>query len=273
MVRNGCWAILGCTAVLIAAGCAASKDASDTPVSNDNRNKAPANKIVDSQPAPTPEPQLDPQSEPEARPEAMIRDVEVKPAAAEEPVKEGTPERRTVFFRLDANAPATIPKVVLSKSHESLCKVKVGDSLPAFELQVAGANEKKKLSGLLGKTATVVLFWKGDRRMTKEALADMGPDVVELFGKQGVAVVGIGVNESPASAKAALDKAGAKFVNLLDADGKAFAQVGSVRLPRVFLVDPTGKILWFDIEYSQTTRRELHQALRAVTEKQQSGQQ
>ena len=55
------------------------------------------------------------------------------------------------------------------------------------------------------------------------------------------------------------------FVNLLDADGKAFAQVGSERLPRVFVVDPAGKILWFDIEYSQTTRRELHQALHAAT--------
>ena len=64
--------------------------------------------------------------------------------------------------------------------------------------------------------------------------------------------------------QAALEKAGANFPNLLDADGKAFAQVGSERLPRTYLLDPQGKILWFDIEYSLATRRELHQALRAV---------
>jgi peroxiredoxin len=200
-----------------------------------------------------------------AKPKAAIQDPEVKPAAAEEPAKEGDPQQRTAFFRLDANAPAVMPKVVLSKSHEALCKVKVGDVLPAIELPVVGSNDKKKLAEFYGKAATVVVFWKGDRRMTRELLADLGPDVLELFGKQGVAVVGVAVNETAASAKAALDKAGAKFVNWLDADGKAFARVGSVRLPRVYLIDPTGNILWFDIEYSQTTRRELHQALRAVT--------
>ena len=42
------------------------------------------------------------------------------------------------------------------------------------------------------------------------------------------------MNESAASAKATLEKAGAKFPNLLDADGKAFAQVGSERLPRTY---------------------------------------
>jgi peroxiredoxin len=198
----------------------------------------------------------------DAKPQARIQDPEVKQAAAE---KEEAPQSRTAFFRLDASAPAMMPTVVLSKSHQALCKVKVGDVLPAIDLPQVGVNQRKKLAELYGKAATVVVFWKGDRRMTREALADLGPDVVELFGDKGVAVVGIAVNETAASAKAALDKAGATFVNLLDADGKAFAQVGSVRLPRVYLVDPAGKILWFDIEYSQTTRRELHQALRAVT--------
>jgi hypothetical protein len=51
---------------------------------------------------------------------------------------------------------------------------------------------------------------------------------------------------------------------LLDAEGRAFAEVGSEKLPRTYLVDAQGKILWFDIEYSLSTRRELHQALRAV---------
>ena len=59
--------------------------------------------------------------------------------------------------------------------------------------------------------------------------------------------------------------AGANFPTLLDADGKAFAQIGSEKMPRTFLLDPQGKILWFDIEYSLSTRRELHQALRSVT--------
>lgn len=174
------------------------------------------------------------------------------------------PQARTAFYRADANVPASIPPVVLSKGHQALCRVKVGDTMPAIELAQVG-DGRKKLANLFGQTATVVVFWQGNRRMALEELADLGPDVVAPFGPEGVAVVGIAVNESAASAQAALQKSGAKFPNLLDADGTVFGQVGSKKLPRTYLVDSQGKILWFDIEYSQATRRELHQALRAVT--------
>lgn len=138
--------------------------------------------------------------------------------------------------------------------------------MPAIELPKVGDSGKAKLAGLLGKKATVVVFWKGDRRMANEELADIAADVIEPFGKSGVEVVGVAVNESAASAPEALTKAGAKFTNLLDVDGKAFAEVGSDRLPRTYVLDPAGKIAWFDIEYSHATRRELRDALRALTE-------
>ena len=79
-----------------------------------------------------------------------------------------------------------------------------------------------------------------------------------------LSVVGIAVKESDASAEAVLKKAGANFTNMLDADGDAFAQVGSEKLPRTYLLDPQGKILWFDLEYSLATRRELKDALQVV---------
>lgn len=160
---------------------------------------------------------------------------------------------------------ATIPKVSLSSAHAALCKVKVGDTLPDVELPAVNGGGQANLSSLFGAKATVVVFWKSDRRMAREQLADMGPEVVGPFGKAGVSVVGIAVSESAESAQAALDAAEASFPNLLDADGKAFAQVGSEKLPRTYVVDPRGKIVWFDIEYSMATRRELNQTLRALT--------
>ena len=90
---------------------------------------------------------------------------------------------------------------------------------------------------------------------------------MEKFGPQGVNVVGVAVEPmSDAVTKTISQSRAARFTNLLDADGKAFAQLGKDKLPRVYLVDPQGKILWFDIEYSLTTRRELNQALRAVVD-------
>jgi peroxiredoxin len=164
-----------------------------------------------------------------------------------------------------ADAPASMPAVVLSKQHEALCRVKVGDTMPAIELEQLGGGGRKRLTALAGQSATVVVFWKSDRRMSQQQLADIGPDILEPFGKAGVAVFGVAVDEAADSAQAVLQKAGANFPNLLDVDGTAFAQVGSDRLPRTYLVDPQGKILWFDLEYSLATRRELQQALRALT--------
>ena len=32
----------------------------------------------------------------------------------------------------------------------------------------------------------------------------------------------------------------------MDADGRVFAKVATEKLPRVYLLDPAGKVLWFD---------------------------
>ncbi len=180
--------------------------------------------------------------------------------------KQGEATSRSNGSTTDNTAIPEIPPVLMTKLESSLCGLKVGDTLPAIELKQLGGPERE-LSKLYGTKATVVAFWRSDRRMTRSLLADLGPDVGEKFSNEGVNLVGIAVNEPADEALADLQKAGARFPNLLDADGKAFAQVGRDKLPRVYLVDPQGRILWFDIEYSLATRRELNQALRAVTNK------
>ena len=120
------------------------------------------------------------------------------------------PKVQTAFYRADAK-PAAMPRVLLSKGDEAACKVKVGDAMPAIELPKLGGTSKTKLADLLGKKATVVVFWKGDRRMSQQQLADIGPDVVEPFGKQGVAVVGVAVDESAKDAEATVQETGATF--------------------------------------------------------------
>lgn len=178
--------------------------------------------------------------------------------------EESHPRGRTAFYRADTG-PAEIPPVVLSKGHEALCKVKVGDTMPEIDLPgIVGGDTRKRLSSMYGRAATVVVFWKSDRRMAREQLADLGPDVLQRFGDRGVAIVTIAVGESAESALATVQQIGGAFPTLLDRDGEAFTKVGSEKLPRTYLLDPQGKILWFDIEYSHATRRELHQALRAV---------
>jgi peroxiredoxin len=187
-----------------------------------------------------------------------------KPSAETADARPEGPNARTSFYRANSK-PAGMPRVLLSKADEAVCKVKVGDAMPDISLPKLGGNTPEKLADLSGKKATVVVFWKGDRRMSQQQLADIGVDIVKPFGNQGIAIVGVAIDESAKDAQAILKKANATFPNLHDAGGKAFSQLGSGRFPRTYLLDATGKIVWFDIEYSLATRRELRQALHVIT--------
>lgn len=145
-----------------------------------------------------------------------------------------------------------IPRVALSEQHRAMCKVGVGDKMPPLGLKTPNG-DSQQLKSLAGKMATVVVFYQSDGWMTKSLLRDLPRDVVERFGKQGVQGITIAVNRKPKLIKG--------IVSLSDPKGEALAQVGSGRLPRVYVLNAEGKIVWFDIEYSHATRRELKTTL------------
>jgi peroxiredoxin len=213
---------------------------SASPASSPPAASTPAKKPADSPPAATP-----------------AADKSAKPAPADTAAKPAAPAEPVVV-------PEGVPPVLLTKHHANLCRVKVGDALPAIELPTASGNKKTKLSELYGKAATVVVFWADDREMSHMELADLATDVIEPFGSKGVAVVGVAVKEKPETATSAVKEVGKEIPMLVDDKGTAFAQIGSRNLPRTFVLDANGKILWFDIEYSHATRRELKQALAAT---------
>jgi hypothetical protein len=158
-----------------------------------------------------------------------------------------------------------IPKVNLTADIAATCLVKVRDVLP--EGQLSGLDGKAvSLRSLFGDKATVVLFWSSDNLYARQALRRLGEDVIEPFGAKGVRVIAINVKDRPEVARKAVEEAGAKAVALVDADGAYFARVATGLLPRVYLLDPAGKVLWFDTEYSGVTRAGLRQGMRAVLE-------
>lgn len=174
----------------------------------------------------------------------------------EDPPVIGTPQEAFNFPR----PPLEMPKVLLTEAERSASLVQVGDAMPPIELpDMQGA--AKPLSSLLGNKLTVVVFWNSRLPYAVEELGDLGPTIADRFGQYGVNVVGINERDAPAAAKGAIAAAGAKFPNLLDADGKALDKVANGDLPRTYLLDAAGKVLWFDLEYSNSTRRDLKQAI------------
>ena len=188
------------------------------------------------------------------------------PSLPEPTLPAKAPERHSVK-KIVAPEPSSlsIPQVFLSKLHAQWCAANVGDSFPMLELpQLSG--EPTKLSTLFGKRATVVLFWNADRWMSRMALNDLIDLVANVYDSQQIAVVGIAVRQPAGAVRRVVDETNATFPQLLDTNGDALAQVGSVALPRIYVLDPAGNIVWFDIEYSESTRRELTQSLGVLAE-------
>jgi hypothetical protein len=50
----------------------------------------------------------------------------------------------------------------------------------------------------------------------------------------------------------------------MDFDGAYFAKVATGTLPRIYVLDSHGKVLWFDLGYSTSTRDKLKQTIRSV---------
>jgi hypothetical protein len=176
------------------------------------------------------------------------------------PASPVTRETRQVAKPVVGGSAATVPPVLLSAGHSKLCTVNVGDVIPTMELPKLGGG-RATLDSLAGQTATVVLFWTNDAWMSATALGDLG----RIAGNDNVSLVGIAVGLSADVAKPILDKAKANFPQLLDQQGTGVVQVGENALPRIYVLDGQRRIAWFDIEYSEATRREVHLALEALT--------
>jgi len=163
----------------------------------------------------------------------------------------------------ESDDPLQVPEVQLPESQAALCKVQVGDKMP--EIELPGADGKStKLADLYGERLTVVCFLAPTGYMSTSLVHDLGPDIIEPEADRGVAVVGIVVGKTVEELHLWLEDQPIDFPVLADAQTQALELVGTERVPRVYVLDPQGQILWFDIQYSRSTRRDLQQTIDAV---------
>ena len=198
-------------------------------------------------------------SRPAPQPTAPVDDTPVTPEAVE-PGGE-SPVAETPGTEPPAEAPAPeIPTVELTDSLAATCLVKVGDTMPEAELPALGGSEAP-LKGAYGEKLTVLFFWNSKSIYAMTELQDLTEDVAIPFAEQGVRVIGINEGDTQEDVVKQIDDLGVKFANFLDPDGSFFAKVATERIPRTYLIDASGKILWFDMEYSSSTRRDMLQAV------------
>jgi peroxiredoxin len=151
------------------------------------------------------------------------------------------------------------PPVLLSERHRQTCLLQVGDQVPFLTLKdVQGTPHA--LRELWGPRLTVLVFWTLESAASTEQFLRLSTDVWEPWSPSGVAVIAVNVGGAPSQVEN-LSPQPEHVVSLLDPAGTAFAQFATDILPRTYLVDAAGTIIWFDLEYSLSTQRELDKAL------------
>lgn len=159
----------------------------------------------------------------------------------------------------------TMPEVELPQNDLEKCLVRVNDTLPTFELPMPGDTVSHSFDSLKGAKATVLLVWNPDDLYSIQALetlqTDLLPKIQQAVDSKEVAILAVASATTSEAAGAAVANSQITYPVLLDTDGSWCAKVTTDKPFRVFLLDATGKILWFDIECSDSTLRDLTNGL------------
>jgi peroxiredoxin len=164
--------------------------------------------------------------------------------------------------------PVTIPEVLLLEAEQQTCLVNVGDVMPDAQLPDL-TGKVQSLRGLAGEKLTVVFFWTAGSSeyspiRARQALLDLQKDVFEPYHEKGVQVIGVNEADTAEVAGRIIGEAKITFPSLLDSEGALFAKVATEGLPRPYLLDAEGKILWLGLEFSQTSLKKLTQGIRVA---------
>ncbi len=252
-----CFACLGLFTTTALVGCGYSESA---PATNGASSKSPKYDVQVATANSSVSPVAEPADESGQSPPAVVPDAAPQAGERQEPVSLPNSNGAIPLNDPDA-AELTMPKVVLTEAQAQACRARMGADFPDIQLPDL-AGQEQSLHKLFGPKLTVIAVWSGTKPSAREELADLGPTVLDRFSGNGVAVAGINTLDDPQLARELVQQSGARFPNLSDRNGTALEGMAGGKVPCTFLVDATGKILWFDIEYSRTTRRDLVEAIR-----------
>ncbi len=151
------------------------------------------------------------------------------------------------------------PSVVMSAKHRESCVVFVGESMPDGTMKDL-AGEEHSIHRAFGKRLTAIVFWNTRNPYALDQFEELQNDLLP-FREMGVRAIAVHVGEAPGNYADLCRQFGQDALCVTDPDETYFGKVAAGRVPRVYLLDVSGKVLWLDIEYSRTTRYELHNAI------------
>ena len=140
-----------------------------------------------------------------------------------------------------------IPSALTAQENETL--VKIGMEVPDFTVKMFDG-QTIQIKELRGKVV-LLNFWATWCPPCRMELARVEKDIIERFKNQDFVFLPISRQDSYDKIKAFREQTGYTFPMGMDPDRKIYSLFATASIPRNFVIDKTGKIVFMEIGYSE----------------------
>ncbi len=146
-----------------------------------------------------------------------------------------------------------IHSTLTAQENETL--VKTGMEVPDFTVKMFDG-QTIQMKELRGKVV-LLNFWATWCPPCRMELARVEKDIIERFKNQDFVFLPVSRQDSYDKIKAFREQTGYTFPMGMDPDRKIYSQFATASIPRNFIIDKTGKIVFMEIGYSEESFKKL----------------
>ena len=134
--------------------------------------------------------------------------------------------------------------------------INAGDVAPAFTVEMLDGS-KVTLSALQGKP-TLLIFWATWCPPCRLELSKLQEHIIDRYGDK-INVLPISRGEERAKVEEYISKMGYTFAVGLDGDQSIYRKYATNYIPRCFVIDAKGKVLYSGVGYDEAIAKEVEQ--------------
>lgn len=165
-----------------------------------------------------------------------------------------------IYWPVEAKA-ADAPMITAQDDINETTLIHAGDEAPDFTVEMLDGS-KQTLSALRGKVV-LVTFWATWCPPCRQEMAHMQEGVIDHFAGKDLVVIPISRGETRATVESFIKKMGYTFPVGLDQDKSIYLKYATNYVPRSFVIDREGKVVYVAVGYDEVVAEEINAAINA----------
>lgn len=165
-----------------------------------------------------------------------------------------------IYWPVEAKA-ADAPMITAQDDINETTLIHAGDEAPDFTVEMLDGS-KQTLSALRGKVV-LVTFWATWCPPCRQEMAHMQKGVIDHFAGKDLVVIPISRGETRATVESFIQKMGYTFPVGLDHDKSIYLKYATNYVPRSFVIDREGKVVYVAVGYDEVVAEEINAAINA----------